>query len=105
MAAVVGLLAVGIRRRGPLTTALAALGQRSMTFYLFQSVVFVALFYPFTLDLSADLGIAAGYGVAVGIWVVSVALAGWMHAAGRRGPAEVLLRRLSAVRRPEPASP
>lgn len=97
MAAAIGVLAL---RAGPrpgwFTTALAALGQRSMTFYLAQSAVFLALFYPFTLDLRADMGIAAAYGVAVGIWAASVLLAAWMHRAGHRGPAEVLLRRLSA---------
>ncbi|MFD3688175.1 DUF418 domain-containing protein [Nocardiopsis sp. NPDC058631] len=106
MAACVGLVAIRIGRdRGRVTTGLAALGQRSMTFYLFQSVVFVALFYPFTLDLSGELGIAGSYGVATAVWAASVLLAAWMHVRGVRGPAETLLRRLSdrpADRAPSP---
>lgn len=80
---------------GPLSTAVIALGRRSLTFYLFQSVAFLALFYPFTLDLAGEMGLAAGMGAAFGIWAVSLALAEWMRRAGRRGPAEALLRRLS----------
>ncbi|MEU4544992.1 DUF418 domain-containing protein [Nonomuraea dietziae] len=96
MAAAVGLVAVRIGGdHGRLVVALAALGQRSMTFYLFQSVVWVALFYPFTLGLRDDMGFAATFAIAVGVWIVSILLAEWMRRAGHRGPAEVLLRRLS----------
>ncbi|ACZ83095.1 DUF418 domain-containing protein [Streptosporangium roseum] len=102
MAAAAGLVAIRVRR-GRLITALAALGQRSLTFYLLQSVVWVALFYPFTLGLRDDMSFAATFGIAIGLWVASVLLAEWMRRAGYRGPAEVLLRRLS-YRRPAPAS-
>ncbi|MER6948384.1 DUF418 domain-containing protein [Nonomuraea sp. NPDC000554] len=96
MAAAVGLVAIRLGRgHGPLTTALTALGQRSLTFYLLQSVVWLALFYPFTLDLRDDMGSAATFGIAVALWAASVLLAEWMRRAGHRGPAEVLLRRLS----------
>ncbi|MFD1540766.1 DUF418 domain-containing protein [Nonomuraea guangzhouensis] len=94
MAAAVGLVAIRARR-GRLTTALSALGQRSLTFYLFQSVVWVVLFYPFTLNLRDDMGCAATFAIAIGIWLVSILLAEWMRVAGYRGPAEVLMRRLS----------
>ncbi|MEV7007446.1 DUF418 domain-containing protein [Streptosporangium sp. NPDC051022] len=83
------------RRRGPLTTAVQALGRRSLTFYLFQSVVFVAVFYPYGLNLQDDLGFAGAVVVAVLTWAVSVAGADLMRRAGYRGPAEILLRRLA----------
>lgn len=99
LAALVGLVATradhsrrSSRRRHSL--AIAALGQRSLTFYLFQSVVFLVLFYPFTLDLGDDLGFAAASGIAIAIWAVSVPAADLMRRAGHRGPAELLLRRL-----------
>ncbi|MFC4120582.1 DUF418 domain-containing protein [Nonomuraea zeae] len=98
LAAAVGLVAIRARS-GRLTTALAALGQRSLTFYLFQAVLWMVLFYPFTLDLSGDVGFAATSGIAVGVWLLSLLLADWMRVAGYRGPAEVLLRRLSYGRR------
>jgi uncharacterized protein len=94
LATLIGLVATRVGH-GALTTALAALGRRSLTFYLFQSVVFLALFYPFTLDLGDDLGFAAASGISVAIWAASVGLAEWMRRAGHRGPAEVLLRRLT----------
>lgn len=94
LAALVGLVAAGTRR-GRFTTALAALGQRSMTFYLAQSVVWLALFYPFTFDLRDDLGYSGAFAIAVAVWAISVGLAEWMRRAGVRGPAEVLLRRLA----------
>ncbi|MDP4510114.1 DUF418 domain-containing protein [Nonomuraea turcica] len=94
LAALIGLVATRVEG-GPFTTALAALGQRSLTFYLFQSVVFLVLFYPFTLDLGGDLGFADAAGLAVAIWAVSILLAEWMRRAGYRGPAEAMLRRLT----------
>lgn len=100
MTAAVGLVTIRIGHdHGRFTVALAALGQRSLTFYLFQSVVWLVLFYPFTLGLWDDMGFAATFGIATGVWVASIALAEWMRRAGYRGPAEVLLRRLS-FRRP-----
>lgn len=97
-AALVGLIAVRLARRGPFTTAVAALGQRSMTFYIFQSAVFLALYYPFTLDLGGSMGLAGSFAVGIGIWLVSLALAEWMRRVGHRGPFETLLRRLSEKR-------
>ncbi|MEU6427937.1 DUF418 domain-containing protein [Microbispora sp. NPDC046973] len=94
LAAASGLVAIKIRR-GRLATAMAALGQRSMTFYLFQSLVWLVLFYPFTLDLHDGMSLAATSGIAIALWVASVLLADGMRRAGHRGPAEVLLRRLS----------
>ncbi|WP_344480279.1 DUF418 domain-containing protein [Glycomyces endophyticus] len=80
---------------GPLTRALAACGQRSLTCYLLQSVAFTAIFVPYAGNLGARLGDAAASGVAVLVWAATVALAAWMARAGVRGPFEVLLRRLT----------
>ncbi|WP_342748543.1 DUF418 domain-containing protein [Nonomuraea indica] len=104
MAGVVALLApLAVRRRGRLTTAVQALGRRSMSMYLFQSVVFVAAFSPFGLGLQDDLGLAGATGVAAATWLVSLAIADLMRRTGHRGPAEVLLRRL-AYRDPRPVT-
>jgi uncharacterized membrane protein YeiB len=66
-----------------------------VSLYLFQSVVFVLVFYAYGLALQDDLGLAGATGVAAATWVVSVALAEFMRRAGYRGPAEILLRRLA----------
>ena len=53
-ASVIGLLASRIGDRpGRVVEALVACGQRSLSCYLFQSVVFVALLMPYTLGLGA----------------------------------------------------
>ncbi|MFC6017683.1 DUF418 domain-containing protein [Plantactinospora solaniradicis] len=80
---------------GRIITALAACGQRSLTCYLLQSVAFVALFAPFTAGLGGRLTDAGASAVAVGVWLGTVLLAELMRRSGQRGPAEVLLRRLS----------
>ncbi|MFC7623156.1 DUF418 domain-containing protein [Microlunatus sp. GCM10028923] len=82
------------RRPGLLSTALQALGRRSLTFYLFQSVIFVAVCSPYGLGLGDRLGITGASVLAVITWVVSLLLAELMRRRGHRGPAELLLRRL-----------
>jgi uncharacterized membrane protein YeiB len=57
--------------------------------------VWVAVSYPFTFHLRDDLHLPAAFGVAVAVWVVSILLADWMRRADHRGPAEILLRRLT----------
>nr|WP_198151682.1 DUF418 domain-containing protein [Kibdelosporangium sp. MJ126-NF4]CEL18108.1 10 TMS hypothetical membrane protein [Kibdelosporangium sp. MJ126-NF4]CTQ90663.1 10 TMS hypothetical membrane protein [Kibdelosporangium sp. MJ126-NF4] len=100
LAAAVGLASARIGdRHGRLSTALAALGQRSLTFYLFQSAVWLALFYPFTLNLRDQVSLAGSYGIAAVVFAVSVLLAEWMRRTGQRGPMELLLRRMSYPRR------
>lgn len=89
--ALVALRAAG--RRGPVVTALAALGQRSMTFYLAQSVVWTVLFSSYTLHLAVSPPV--GVGIAVAVWVSSAVLADLMRRRDLRGPAEAALRRLT----------
>ncbi|WP_246019118.1 DUF418 domain-containing protein [Saccharothrix australiensis] len=95
-AALMGLLAIRVgARRGPVVRALAACGQRSLSCYLFQSAVFVVLLTPPLLGWGATLGTATTGVLALGTWLVSVVLADLLRRVGRRGPAEVLLRRLT----------
>ncbi|MBO0608938.1 DUF418 domain-containing protein [Myceligenerans salitolerans] len=94
-AALVGLVALRVPVPAhPVVVAVQALGQRSLTFYLFQSVAFVTLMAPFALGLGGEVRYAGAAGIAFGTWAVSLAGAYWLHRAGHRGPAEVLLRRL-----------
>lgn len=97
-AALIALAALRIGGRpGPMTRALAATGERSLTFYLFQSVAFVVLLtpLPYALGLGAGLGTAATAALAVTVWLISVLIAEVMRRRGVRGPAEALLRRLT----------
>ncbi|GIH13022.1 DUF418 domain-containing protein [Rugosimonospora africana] len=92
--ALIGLLALRLSdRRRPVVNAIAALGQRSLSGYLFQSVAWMILFAPFALDLGGSTYPALLAGL--GVWTVSV-LAAWAMDRWRyRGPAEHLLRRLT----------
>ncbi|GAB3463593.1 DUF418 domain-containing protein [Kineococcus endophyticus] len=98
-AALFGLLAVRWGdRRGPVVRALLATGRRSMTCYLAQSVVFAPLMSAWGLGLGAHLSSWSIALAAVATWAATVALAVGLERAGRRGPAETLLRRLTYPR-------
>ena len=75
--------------------AVAATGQRSMTCYLMQSVVWFVAFTPFLLDLSDTLAVATTALLAAGTWLVTVVIADRMRRAGHRGPFETLVRRVT----------
>ncbi|MFG3441523.1 DUF418 domain-containing protein [Nonomuraea sp. NPDC047897] len=100
-AAIIGLVAARMRpgHPGPIVRALSACGQWSLTCYLLQSVIFVAVFTPYLGGLSTRVGDAAASGIAVLTWLATVVLAALLAPSGRRGPAEVLLRRLTYGRR------
>lgn len=92
--ALFGLLAArltGPGRSARLVGPVVALGQRSLSGYLFQSVCWITLFSPWALHLGGTWWALAA---AVAVWTVSCAAAQRMSAAGYRGPAEILLRRI-----------
>jgi uncharacterized membrane protein YeiB len=93
--ALFGLLAAWLsnRERTPVASALAALGRRSLSGYLFQSVAWLVLLTPYTLNLRFGSPLWTGLAVAFLVWLVSVAGAVWLG--DRPGPAEKLLRRLT----------
>jgi uncharacterized protein len=96
-AAAFGLLAVRAARGRPgsVLRALAACGQRSLSCYLAQSVAFAALLPAWTLGLGARLTVTQAAALAVAVWLVLVLVAAASARTGYRGPAEVLLRRLT----------
>ena len=99
-AALIGLLAARLdqgtgARRGPVVTALAACGQRSMSCYLAQSLAWFLLFEPYLADLGGELGVAAAATVGLGVWLVTVLAADVLGRLGLPGPAEALLHRLT----------
>ncbi|TGO05400.1 DUF418 domain-containing protein [Serinibacter arcticus] len=97
--ALFGLLAARLRRRergpGRVAWALQAVGKRSLTSYLAQSVLMAPLLAAWGFGLGAELSSATAALVAVGVWLLTVGLACWLESAGRRGPAERALRRLA----------
>jgi uncharacterized protein len=83
------------KRQGFIFGALGALGRRSLSFYLFQSLVFVAVFAPYAGGLGAHLTVSGAAAIAVATWVASIVCADVMRRLNQRGPAEILLRRLT----------
>ncbi|MFC4560647.1 DUF418 domain-containing protein [Nocardiopsis mangrovi] len=95
-AALIALAAVAIGgRRGLATRALTACGQRSMTCYLLQSLAWLILFTPYTLDLAGALNGMEAIGVGAAVWLATVVVAELLSRSGRRGPTETALRRLT----------
>ncbi|TCC33649.1 DUF418 domain-containing protein [Kribbella sindirgiensis] len=82
-------------RQGPVTVAIAAVGQRSLTCYLAQSVIWAAVFTPYLLDLSDTLTTTTTALLAVATWLATVLLADRMRRANYRGPFELLIRRIT----------
>lgn len=74
---------------------LIALGKRSMTGYVLQSVIFLVVFGSFALGLFADAGASVLLLVGTGGWLVTVLVAVALEAAGKPGPLEALHRRMS----------
>jgi uncharacterized membrane protein YeiB len=90
-------------RESVVVSALTALGQRSLSGYLFQSVAWAVLAWPFMLDLGSEAASPtfAAAASATAVWLVSLVAAQVMQRRSYRGPAEVLLRQL--VYRPDRA--
>lgn len=85
-------------RGGPIL-AITALGKRSLSGYLTHSVLMAPLLAAWGFGLGGELSRAGMAGFGFGLWLVTVVAAYLFERAGRRGPAEVLLRRLVYGRR------
>ncbi|WP_327033425.1 DUF418 domain-containing protein [Micromonospora ureilytica] len=95
--AVFGLIAMRANRSGPVVGALSALGQRSLSGYLFQSAAWLVLLAPFTLALGDRFGspTVTGLIIAVAVWLTTVLIARQLDKRKQPGPAEIVLRRLT----------
>lgn len=80
--------------------AVSAVGKRSLSCYLTHSLIFAPLLAAWGLGLGEHLSSATMVLFAVGVWLVTVAGSYALERAGRRGPAEAVLRRLMYGARP-----
>ncbi|MDS1272336.1 DUF418 domain-containing protein [Lipingzhangella sp. LS1_29] len=95
-AAVIALLAARLQdRRGPVTTAIEAVGQRSLSCYLAQSAVFAVVFAPYFFGGSATISVTGAAVVGAATWCLTVVVADLMRRSRYRGPAETVLRRFT----------
>ena len=96
-AALIALVALGLSNANatehPLVLAVAAVGERSLSCYLTQAVVFTLVFAPYGLGWGATASASAAAGVAVATWAATLVWADLSRRRGGRGPAETLLRR------------
>lgn len=99
IALVVGRVRAPGSRPGPISRGFAALGTRSLTGYLLQSVIFIVVFPAYALGLGGIVGAAEATQVAVLAWLATLVLAIALEAVDKPGPAEALLRRLVYGRR------
>jgi uncharacterized membrane protein YeiB len=79
---------------GPFIGAVQAVGKRSLTSYLLQSVLCAPILAAWGFGLGEHLSSWSMLLFAVVVWGLTVVFAVWQERTGRRGPAEVLLRRL-----------
>lgn len=88
------LLSLRVRAAGPLRP-LVAVGRRSLTCYLGQSLILAPLMCAWGVGLGGWVGSAGAAGLAVLAYLVLTVFASWLERTGRRGPAEIVLRRLT----------
>lgn len=74
---------------------IAAVGKRSLTFYLWQSLIFAPLFSAWGFGVGGTVGTAGALGIAMLVWLASIPIAILLERRGWRGPAEAVLRRLT----------
>lgn len=94
--ALLALLAhrLGIGPHGRLLTGVTSVGRRSLSCYLTHSLLLGPVLAAWGLGLGAYLTSATAMAYAAAVWLITLAGAAWLDHAGRRGPAETLLRRL-----------
>ena len=89
---------------GPIVGALTALGRRSMSGYLAQSVIFLLLMPAWSLGLGGTVGTGGAFLIGTGAWLVTLLGAVLLERAGKPGPAEWAIRRLSYGKPPASAA-
>ena len=102
-AALFGLVAARRPTPGRLGLALTAVGRRSLSAYLWQSIIMAPLLAAWGLGLGQHVNTAGVLAIATATWLAGLALCVWLDARQQAGPFEVLLRRL--VNRGRPAVP
>lgn len=104
--ALISLIAHRIQERGRasmVVSALSATGKRSLSAYLAQSVLCAPILAAWGLGLGAHLTSWSMFLFAIGVWLTTVLASYALERAGRRGPAEVLLRKCAYRRTDRPA--
>lgn len=90
----------GGREHGRVVGMFAAIGQRSLTAYLTQTILFAPVFYGLEAAGARDaITPVTGAAIAIAVWILAGLLCVLLDRAGRPGPFEALNRRLVYGRR------
>lgn len=87
-----GLIRLFHGRAEYLATLFAPVGRTALTAYVAHGAIFMALYFPFGLDLLGVLGPATGLFVALAVFALFTVCAHWWLARFRYGPLEYLWR-------------
>lgn len=85
----------------------AVVGQRSLTVYVLHGLLLSFALEPWALDLAAH-SLTLVYAIGLATWLVCVGVAWLLHRAGRPGPLDAWLRRMTYRKLPplsQPAAP
>ncbi|MCR6104897.1 DUF418 domain-containing protein [Salipaludibacillus agaradhaerens] len=102
-AAIFALLGPALNPNKLAVRAIAALGKRSLTFYIYNEAMLVLLLSPVALGLGGLLNSTGITIMAVIIWFSAVCLAFMLEKRSLRGPLETVLRRMINSNRKKPA--
>ncbi|MGG4396940.1 DUF418 domain-containing protein [Paenibacillus thiaminolyticus] len=93
-AAIFGLIGSVKNVEGRVIRSLAALGKRSLTFFVFNEAMLVLILSPAAFGLGGSLNSTGAAIVAVLIWLTSLGLATILENLNKRGPLDALFRQL-----------
>lgn len=85
-------------RWGKYLQVLAPVGQMALTNYLTQSIVCTLIFYGYGLGLFGQMGVAAGIGLTIAIYLLQIPISHWWMKRFKYGPAEWLWRSLTYLK-------
>lgn len=94
-AALFGILGHKIDAPNKITQAMAAMGKRSLTFFVLHEILIVVFLSPIAFDLGAHINITTGFIFAVVLWAATLAIAYFMEQSKKNGPLEILMRKLT----------
>ncbi|WP_152656533.1 DUF418 domain-containing protein [Oceanobacillus sp. CFH 90083] len=93
-AALFGLLGVTIKNRGVILDAIAAMGKRSLTFFVIHEVLTVILLSPIAFHLGASLTVTTSVLLGIIMWMFTLSIAYLMERQQVEGPLEKYMRYL-----------
>ena len=90
-----GLVGMAMQYRGKIVGAVAAMGKRSLTFFILHECLIVITMSPAAFNLGAYLNITTSVILASVIWIATLVLAHIMEKRQMSGPLEKLMRNLT----------